>query len=151
MADDAEEIRPLIAIVLKPLGYDVLLDLTRSQSTDLPLRLRGTVSCHNDDRLLTVHTADLFQDFDPTHPRHIHIKHNDIGVFPAIQFKPRPPIISKEHIIAQRLKNYRDERSDVFRIVNDQNLGQDVPAGWLCGIWLREPRRKTKARSLSEP
>src|ERR1043165_9461454 len=110
-------------------------ELTRSQCTDLPLRFRGTVSCHNNDRLSTVHTANLFQDFDPTHPRHIHIKHNDIGMFPAILLKARPPIVSKEHIIAQRLKNYRDERSDVFRIVNDQNLRQDVPPGLLCGIW----------------
>jgi hypothetical protein len=79
--------------------------------------------------MVKIHSEDLPQDFDPVHPRHDQIKHNDIGVFLAIQFKPLPSILSEEHFIAQMLELHAGERSNVGFIINHQNLCHGIPPG----------------------
>jgi hypothetical protein len=58
--------------------------LADPESTDLPLRLRGTVSTQNDHRLFRILAAYLLEDRDSIHPRHFQIKHHDSGVFSLI-------------------------------------------------------------------
>ena len=45
----------------------------------------------------------------------------------AIQLKTLPAIVSEEHLVSEMLELHFGERSDICLILNQQNLGQDVP------------------------
>ena len=77
--------------------FDVL---GHPKRTDLLLYLRSPGPRQNDYRLLGIETADLPQDREPIHPRHVQIKNNDIGVFSAKELQALPTTLSEYNDIA---------------------------------------------------
>src|SRR3954470_1236654 len=100
-------------------------ELAYSKHTHLALRLRIPDPGQNNHRLFTIHSADLFQDFDPIHPRHVHIKQNDIWVFSAIQLKPIPSVVRERYVITKTRELHVGERSEIGLVINYQNLCHD--------------------------
>ena len=75
-------------------------ELGHPKGTDLPLRLRSPGSCQNNHRLTGVETADLLQDREPIHPRHLQIKNNDIRAFSKKRVEALRTILSEYHVIS---------------------------------------------------
>jgi hypothetical protein len=102
-------------------------ELAHSKCAHLALRL-GTLDLRqNNQRLFTIHSADLFQDFNPIHSRHVHIKKNDVWAFSAIQLKPIPSIVRKRDVITKTRELHIGKRTEIGLIINDQNLCQRIP------------------------
>ena len=93
-------------------------ELTHAKRTHLALRLRTPDPRQNKHRLFTIHSANLFQDFDPIHSWHVHIKQNDIWVFSTIQLKSIPTIVRERYVMTKPGELPVGERSEICLIIN---------------------------------
>jgi hypothetical protein len=76
--------------------------------------------------LIGIETADLLQDRDPIHFRHVQIKHNDIRAFAAKEFQAPPTTIGEYHVIALSTEESVEETPYALLIIDHEHFGHDT-------------------------
>jgi hypothetical protein len=87
---------------------------------------RRSGSCQNDDRLIRLETADLLQNCDPIHFRHIEIEHNDIRAFAAKEFQALTTTIGEFHVIALSIGKRVEETPYTLLFIDHEHFGHDT-------------------------